>query len=413
MIRYRIPPSKSHTLRALLFGLMGKGKSIIRNPLVSPDTQAMCQAIAQFGATIVCYPDRWEVEGTAGKLKPAEDVIQAGNSGQILRFIAALAALQENYTVITGDHSIRHNRPIAPLLDALTQLGALASSTRLDGYAPIVVRGPIQPGTASLSGEDSQPVSALLIAASFLKGTTEIHVENPGERPWIDLTLYWLDRLGISYENRDYQHYTLFGHADYEGFDIVIPSDFSSAAYPITAALLTSSEITLENIDMSDVQGDKKLIEVLISMGANIEIDSDKKELIVKKGSSLQGQKIDVNDFIDATPILAVIGCFAKGTTEIVGAAIARKKESDRLHAITTELKKMGANIEEKEDGLVITSASLQGAQLKTHDDHRIALSLCVAAAGARGQSHIEGIHCIAKSYPSFLTDLKRLITKS
>ena len=283
-----IPPSKSHTLRAVLFGLMGKGKTHVRNYLHSPDTFAMVEAISLLGAAVTVDKEKIVIDGISGEIKSAENVIESGNSGQVLRFIGALAGLSPTYTVITGDHSIRHNRPIKPLLDALRQLGATADAMRLDGYAPIIIKGPIHPGKATLPGEDSQPVSGMLIATSFLKGSSEIIVDNPGEKPWIDLTLSWMKRLNLKVEHDNYTHYRVHGHGSYEGFDYTVPGDFSSAAFPIAAALVTNSELTLKSIDMSDCQGDKKLIDVLIAMGAQISIDSNSKQLTVKRGSVLK-----------------------------------------------------------------------------------------------------------------------------
>ncbi len=403
------PPSKSHTLRAILFGMMGKGKTIVRNFLDSPDTEAMIAAVSSLGAQVAVSSDSLDIEGVAGHVQPAENVIDAGNSGQVLRFIGALAALSPAYTVITGDLSIRHNRPIQPLLDGLQQLGAFAASTRLDGYAPMILKGPLKPGKTTLDGEDSQPVSALLIAASFLPGPSEITVVNPGEKPWIDLTLSWMQRLSLQVKNDNYEHYTVGGKGAYQGFEVDIPTDFSSAAYPIAAALVTDSELTLRHIDMQDVQGDKKLIDVLIQMGARIEIDPAKKTLTVKKGPPLKGIRVDINDFIDAITILAVIGCFAEGTTEITNAAIARKKESDRIRAIATELAKMGARIQETPDGLIVHRSSLKGTHLQSYHDHRLVLSLSVAALGAAGASQIDEIACIAKTYPRFAADFQAI----
>lgn len=404
-----IPPSKSHTLRAILFGLMGKGKTEVRNYLHSPDTFAMIDAIRVLGAKVITAEKEILIEGVSGQLKGADNVIDAGNSGQVLRFIGALAGLSPTYTVITGDHSIRHNRPVKPLLDALEQLGASADSMRLDGYAPIIIKGPMRPGVAKIDGEDSQPVSGMLIAAAFLPGKTEIIVTNPGEKPWIDLTLSWMKRLNLSVTNHDYTRYCIQGHGSYDGFDIAIPGDFSSAAFPIAAALVTNSELTLENIDMNDCQGDKKLIDVLIQMGAKIQIDDGKKTLAVQKGSTLKGMQLDINDYIDAITILAVIGCFAQGTTTITNAAVARKKESDRIHSICTELKKMGADIQETPDGLIVSHSPLQGAKLQSYRDHRIAMSLSIAAFGAKGSSIIDGVECIAKTFPTFAQDLIQL----
>lgn len=404
-----VPPSKSHTLRSLVFALMAEGTSCITNYLNSPDTIAMIHAIEALGAKVTKQENSLQIVGTSGEIHPAEDVIDSGNSGQVLRFIGALSALSDTYTVITGDHSIRHNRPVKPMLTALQHLGAFAVSAKGNDKAPIIIKGPMKPGRASLSGEDSQPVSGLLIAASFLKGQTELYVTNPGEKPWIDVTLHWLDRFGIKYSHTNYEHYTLQGPASYKGFTLAIPGDFSSAAYPIAAALVTDTEITLENIDMSDVQGDKKLIEVLIKMGAKIEVSDKERTLTVKKGSRLKGMTIDINDFIDAITILAVIGCYAEGETTIINGSIARNKESDRIHCITTELKKMGADIEETPDGLVARGSPLAGSLHNSYKDHRIAMSLAIAGLGAHGDTVIEDVECVNKTYPTFITDFQNL----
>lgn len=404
-----IPPSKSHTLRAILFAAMAHGDSEIRNFLHSPDSTAMIDAMRAFGAKIDVAANHLRIRGLSGKLEAAENVIDAGNSGQVLRFVGALAALCPAYTVITGDHSIRHNRPVKPLLAALTQLGALAASARLDGYAPIIIKGKMQSGKAQLPGEDSQPVSGMLIACSFLQGKSAIEVSDPGEKPWIDLTLFWLKKFDIRIEHQNYTHYNIPGNAKIDGFNAVIPGDFSSAAFPIAAALVTGSELTLANIDMKDCQGDKKLIEVLQKMGANIDIDDAKKTLHVRKHSKLRGMRIDVNDFIDAVPILSVISCYAEGTTEIINAGIARKKESDRIHAMATELKKMGAKVQENPDGLTLSHSPLCGAHLDSWRDHRIAMSLCIAALGAQGETMIEGAECVSKTYPGFAHDFRAI----
>jgi 3-phosphoshikimate 1-carboxyvinyltransferase len=366
----------------------------------------MIDAIRHFGAVIDMEGDTLYVQGTAGKFRPAEDVIQCGNSGQVLRFIGALAAFSPSYTLLTGDLSIRHKRPIQPLLEALTQLGAFAVSSRLDGYAPIVVKGLAIGGKATLDGRDSQPVSALLILGSLIP--IELTVTNPGEKPWINLTLSWLDKLNIPYENRDFKSYRMKGLSHIDAFDYTVASDFSSAAFPICAALVTGSELTLDQLDLEDVQGDKEIIPILKSMGAHF--TSTGSQLTVKRGAALKGRKIDVNDVIDALPILAVMGCYAEGKTEIVGGAIAREKESDRISAIATELKKMGADIEETPDGLMIRQSQLKGSMhLEAHQDHRIGMALIVAAMGAKGESVVHSVECISKSYPGFFTDFAQI----
>jgi 3-phosphoshikimate 1-carboxyvinyltransferase len=241
-----------------------------------------------------------------------------------------------------------------------------------------------------------------LIATSFLEGPSEIIVDNPGETPWINLTLDWVRRMGGTITHENYTHYHVKGSLGYGGFQYTVPGDFSTAAYPIAAALITQSHLQLTSLDPNDVQGDKELIHILQKMGAQISWQKDK---LVIEPSHLKGLHIDVNTCIDALPILAVLGCYAEGTTTLYNGAIARCKESDRISVISAELKKMGANIQEEEDGLTVERSALRGAELEGHRDHRIALSLAVAALGASSPSVIRGTDCAGKTYPTFLED--------
>lgn len=399
----QVPSSKSHTLRAILFAALADGQSTLSNYLPSTDASAMIQACCSMGAKIeILQNNTLQVEGINGAPKVFDDVIQSGNSGIVLRFIAAIAALSPNYAVITGDYSIRHQRPVKSLLEGLNGLGVFAASTRGDGFAPILVKGPMTRSSTTIDGKDSQPVSALLTAAAFRDRPTEIQVGNPGEKPWIDLTLDWFKRLEIPIRHHDYKHYEVPGNTHLRGFNYTVPADFSSAAFPIAAALITDSELTLENMDMRDVQGDKEFIFSLQAMGARIEIDPQTKSITVKRGGVLRGGILDINGYIDAVPIMAVTACFAEGETKIINAAVAREKECDRLHAITTELRKMGAKIEELPDGLIIQPSKLKGASLKSYDDHRMVMALSVAAMGASGESTIDQAESVAKTFPNF-----------
>lgn len=404
---HKIPPSKSQTMRALIFASLLKGRTLIRNYLTSPDTDAMIHACRLMGAEIKVMDKILEIEGN---LTSAQDVIDAGNSGLVLRFIGAISALTSNYTVITGDASIRSRRPVKPLLDGLSQLGAFAVSSLGNNHAPIIIKGPLKGGIAVIDGEDSQPVSGLLIASAFASNKTELFVTNPGEKPFVAMTLSWFDRLGIPYENENYERYLIPGGAELEGFDYTVPADWSSAAYPIAAALITNSELTIDGIDFSDAQGDKELIGLLQEMGAKFHIEEQK--LTVLPGSKLKGQKIDIGRFIDAITLLPVIGCFAEGKTEITGGAIARLKECDRIKSIVSELKKMGAKIIETEDGLIVEQSELHGAATQSYADHRMAMSLTVAGLGAAGETVVTGTEMIAKSFPGFFDRFRELGAK-
>lgn len=407
-----IPPSKSQTLRALLFGAMAHGKTVIRNYLPSPDTRAMVDALRKFGADIHATVDEISIVGVNGTIRSAEDVIHAGNSGIVLRFCAALGALSNHPVVVTGDHSIKYSRPVKPLLEGLQQLGASAYSMRGDGYAPVVIKGPLRSGHASICGEDSQPVSALLIASAFAEGPTEITVKNAGEKPWVRMTLSWFDRLGIPYTNKEYAHYKISGNFRYEGFSYTVPGDLSSLAFSVAAALVTRSSLTIRGVDIQDCQGDKALFNVFKEMGASILIDQEKHLMHVSCAKVLHGVKVDINDFIDSITVLAVVACFAEGETHIHNAAIARHKECDRIACIALELRKMGANIQETKDGLLIVGSPLKGASVDSHNDHRMALALSVAGLGAQGRTVITRTECVAKTYPNFINDFVNIGAK-
>ena len=404
-----IPPSKSHTMRAILFGALANGTSVIRNYLPAPDTVHMINACKLLGATPVVVGSNLTIEGVNGKIESVEDVIQAGNSGLILRLVSTVAALCPSHTIISGDHSIRHQRPMSHLLEALNQLGVYAVSARGYGFAPLIIRGPLMGGQVTVQGQDSQPITALLIACSFAKGPTEINVINPGEKPWIDLTLSWLSRLGIKCTNENYERYTLAGNSRINAFDYSVPGDWSSAAFPIAAALVTGSELIINNVDMMDPQGDKEIVDTLRKMGALIEFDESTKSLHVRAGGKLKGMIIDMNRFIDAITILSVIACFAEGETHLINASIARQKECDRLHCITTELTKMGAAIIELEDSVIINGGQLHGATVESYGDHRMAMSLAIAGLAAKGSSTLLNVDCVTKTFPNFLESFQAL----
>lgn len=404
------PPSKSHTLRAILFASMAAGDSKITNYLQSPDTEAMIRACQAIGAEVEQDEYCLRIKGVSGCPKIPDDVLGAGNSGQVLRFIAAIAGLIDGYTVITGDHSIRHNRVMQPLIRGLTQMGVFCVSTKNDGFAPIVIKGPANNNSViEIDGQDSQPVSAILIAASFLEGKTLIRVKNPGERPWIDLTLHWLSKMGVKYNRQGYSVYEVYGYKLCKGFDYIVPGDFSSVLYPLVAALVTRSEIQINNVDMNDVQGDKEAIEALVKLGAKISYDKNDRVLRVEPSENMKGGTIDINNFIDAVTILAVLGCYLPEGIKIINAASSRNKECDRLMAISSQLKKMGAVIEELPAGLIVCQASLHGAEVESFDDHRMAMSLVVASFMAEGQTQINAIQCINKSYPGFYNGMRGL----
>ncbi len=404
----RIPPNKSHSFRALVMAGLADGTSRIVGPAVSNDWMRGIEALEMLGAKVEPKANHvWEVTGTGGKLKTPDDIIDCGNSGILLRFFMGLAACCEGYTVLSGDESIRNIRVCQPLIDAINGLGAWAVSTKGDGHAPVVVRGPLKGGRTELDGMDSQPVSALLIAAALGDAPTDLVVRNPGEKPWIGVTLDWLDRCGVEYSNEDYSHYRIRGNSRWKGFDVQVPLDWSAALYPIVAAVLSDdSEVRIPGMDFQDSQGDKLVINVLREMGADIEIDGD---TVIARSSKLKGCEIDCNDFIDQFMLLAVVGSRAEGETVLTNAAICRQKECDRITEIFHALKAMGASVTERPDGLVVRGGRLRGARLNSRADHRMVMTLAVAGLVADGTTVISDVQCVKKTFPSFLHEMQSI----
>ena len=402
----RIPPNKSHSFRALMMASLAEGVSKITAPSVSNDWMRGIEALEMFGAQIHPKAEQvWEVTGVAGKLQTPEDILDCGNSGIILRFFTALSACCEGYTVLTGDHSLRHIRPCQALVDALNHLGAWAVSTKGDGHAPIVVRGRLGGGRCEIDGMDSQPISALLIATSLADAPSDIVVKNPGEKPWVAMTLDWLTRCGIEYSNENYEHYRVRGRSTWPAFEFQVPLDWSAALYPIVAAVLSKeAQVRLPGMDFKDCQGDKEVITLLKEMGADIEITDDE---VMVRASTLTGREIDCNDFVDQFMLLAVVGAFAEGQTVLANAEICRHKECDRIKEMHKALKAMNANVEERPDGLVIKNSRLRGAELDSHGDHRMVMTMAVAGLLAEGKTIIHNMDCVKKTFPDFVNQMK------
>ncbi len=402
----KIPPNKSHSFRALIMAALAEGTSKIIAPAVSNDWMRGIEALEMFGAEVNPKAESvWEIVGTGGELKTPDDVIDCGNSGIILRFFMALAACCEGYSILTGDHSIRHIRLAQPLIDALNSLGAWAVSTKGDGHAPVLVRGRLKGGRAEIDGMDSQPVSALLIASTLAEAPTELIVHHPGEKPWVGVTLDWLNRCGIECSNENFQHYRIRGRSKWGAFEVRIPLDWSAALYAIVAAVCARrSEVHIPGMDFNDSQGDKAVVDILRDMGANIEVTGEE---VIARSSKLRGREIDCNDFIDQFMLLAVVGALAEGQTVLTNAEIARHKECDRISEMYNALKAMGADVEERRDGLVIRKSELHGANLDSKSDHRMVMTLAVAALTARGQTQISDVECIKKTFPAFVAQMQ------
>lgn len=400
------PPSKSYTHRAIAIAALSK-KAQVNNPLISEDTKATIRASEAFGASIESTKDSFIIRGFEGEPKTPDNVIDVANSGTTLRIMTAVASLANGATVLTGDASIRA-RPNTPLLNALNDLGAEAFSTRNNGMAPVVVRGKMRGGRTYIDGSiSSQFISALLVACPFAQNETSIFIKGElKSRPYVNITINMLKDAGAKVRIDDrVNSFTIPPDQKCNVKSYNVPGDFSSASYMMAAGALCG-EITIKNLFPSE-QGDEALINILGEMGAHISWDKKKGEVKVSK-SELKGIVVDVGKTPDLVPTLAVLGAASEGTMVINNAEHVRYKETDRLHAITVELKKMGVDITEEKDRLIIKGGRMKGAEVHGWDDHRIVMALAVAGLVA-GETTIDAIESVSISYPGFFEEIKKV----
>ncbi|MEM2517446.1 MAG: 3-phosphoshikimate 1-carboxyvinyltransferase [Candidatus Bathyarchaeia archaeon] len=402
------PPSKSYTHRMLVAALLSNGKTVIEKPLVSDDTLATLEAIKAFGAYVEQKDGFWEVNGQP-KLKTPEKPINCRESGTTLRFMIPVAALAQGKTTFIMGPSLS-NRPLKPLLQSLDTIGV---KTLRKPPMVVVYGGGINGGETTLRGDvSSQFVSGLLFACPHAKRDTEIFLTKPVEsKGYIDMTVEVLQKHSVNVEiSNDYSHIKIPSGQDYKPFKHKVPGDFSSAAYLLAAAAITSSKIRVYNLNYTSKQGDKAILEILRHAGVDVHVEENFVEV---SGAVSNAVRVDAGDIPDLVPVCTAIACYARGMSEIRNAKRLRYKESDRLAALHTEFRKMGADINVEGDNLIIRGpCKLRGAVLDPHNDHRIAMACAVAALGAKGDSTIMNAECVSKSYPKFFRDLSLLGAK-
>lgn len=408
-----MPRSKTHSFRALILAALAEGNSVIRNPKLSSDWHEAVKAMRMYGAGIEENENGVvRVKGVSGKLQTPDDIVNVNNSGTMLVFLAGVAAACPGWTILTGDESLRKLRKITRnFFQPFHELGTTVISTKDDGMAPFVFKGKVNGGVAHMDGTGCQPVMSVLVSAALSENPVDLHVTTPGETAYIDLLLYWFDKVGIRYENvgGTYEHYRFPGNQPPRPFDSEIPFEWSAPSYPLLAAAITpNSEISVRGMDLTDPYGDKDVIYILQKMGADLTIEKD---ILTARSSTLHGIEIDMNQLPDQVPTIAVAACFAKGETTIKNALTARWKECDRISAVCTELTKMGAKITEHEDGMTIHqdgSWQLHGADVDGYYDHRMVLSFSVAGLNSDGETRISDAQMLAKSFEAYIPNMQQ-----
>ena len=408
-----LPGSKSLSNRILLLAALASGTTRVTNLLDSDDVRHMLNALRQLGVHYDLSDDRKTcvLHGLGGVFKVAAPVeLFLGNAGTAVRPLTAALCISDGTFTITGEPRM-YERPIGDLLDAMRALGADIACTSHEGYPPLVIRGKrLAGGEVSIKGNvSSQYLTALLMVAPLLSSDLLIRVE--GElvsKPYIDITLDTMRSFGVAVENRNYQTFSVRGGQTYQSpGDIMVEGDASSASYFLAAAAIAGGPIKVHGTGSASVQGDAKFAEVLRQMGAEVEY-SDYWIQVTGKGQ-LRGVDVDLNHIPDAAMTIATTALFAEGPTCIRNVYNWRVKETDRLAAMATELRKVGADVEEGEDFIrIVPPQKILPAAIDTYNDHRMAMCFSLAAFGDAPIT-INDPKCTSKTFPEYFAEFARI----
>jgi 3-phosphoshikimate 1-carboxyvinyltransferase len=407
-----LPGSKSLSNRALLIAALANGETKITNLLVSDDINHMLNALKSLGIQYSLSDCGTEctVIGNNGFFNSDHSVeLFLGNAGTAMRPLCAALAASQGEFILTGEPRMKE-RPIGHLVDALAQLNADVQYLESHDYPPVKINGKVLTGnTVSIDGSiSSQFLTAILMITPLLNMDTNIEIE--GElvsKPYIDITLDIMARFGVNVQNNNYQSFTVKGNQSYQAVEkYMVEGDASSASYFLAAGAIKGGEVTVHGVGKLSVQGDKHFADVLENMGAEI-IWND--ESITVIGKPLTAVDMDMNHIPDAAMTIATTALFAKGTTTIRNIYNWRVKETDRLTAMATELRKVGAEVIEGEDYISITPpTSLKHAEIDTYDDHRVAMCFSLVALSDSPVT-INDPKCTAKTFPDYFDKLAQV----
>ena len=399
------PSNKSYTHRAIFLASLAIDKSIIKNVLRSGDTNATINACKNFGVEIKDVGDDITVT-SASVLKLHSNTIDAANSGTTIRIATAISALANDKIVLTGDSSLK-KRPMQPLLDALESLGAKCSSS--NGNPPISISGKISGGEVKIPGNiSSQFISALMITAPKLENGLILNIQGKlVSKPYIDATITVMKKFGVNVETKTPYKKYIIPKQNYKSTTFVIPSDFSSLALLLSAAVLLGENLTIQISTGSMPQADEAIIDILEIMGVVITLD--KNVIKIKSPEKLDGGKFDLSNYPDLIPAIAILALKTSKPIKIFNVEHARYKETDRITIIARELTKLGIKVVEKKDGLVLNNSdNLTNADLNSENDHRLFMAFCIAGMYV-GNCTISDPESVKISYPNFISEMKRI----
>lgn len=403
----KAPSSKSITHRALITSALAKGNSIIRYPLISEDTSATLNAISMLGAQIKEKEKVWEING--GSLHASNKPLKCKESGTTLRFLTGLCSIIEGISSLKYEASLGR-RPMDPLINSLKHLGVKIESS--DKGPPIRIHGgSLKGGIVKIKGDiSSQFISALLLVAPYAMSPTNIFVTTPLEsKPYVELTLDTMIHHGVKVlTSKDLREFKV-PVKEYIPRNTIIEGDYSSSSFLLAAGAI-SGKVTVTNLLQKSKQGDKKIIDILRKMGAELNIT---KEKITTIKSKITGINKDLTDTPDLFPIVSALSSIAQGESILTGLGRLKHKESNRIFSMMEGLKKMGVDITQKEDTMIINGGRLKSARIRSYNDHRIAMAFGVLGLVAEGKTVIENAECVEKSYPGFWRDLESIGMKT
>ena len=396
----KAPASKSMTQRAIAAALLADGQSIIHNPSYCDDSLAAMSIAVGLGARVEPQVNELKINGSAVLKEPK---LNCGESGLAIRMFSPIAALYPAEIKMVGANSLK-KRPMFMIEEALNQLGVKCTSS--GGFLPLTIEGPIVGGHCEIDGSvSSQLLTGLLMALPLAAGNSEIRVNNLKSKPYIDMTIQILKSFGISVENRDYSLFRIQGNQKYIPQSYTVEGDWSGGAFLLVAGAI-NGQLCVRGLRSDSMQSDKLIVNALENAGAHI-ISGENQIEITR--SELKAFEFDATESPDLFPPLVALASYCEGISTIKGVSRLIYKESDRAKALQEEFSKMGIKIEINDDLMFVIGGKPQGARVESHDDHRIAMAIAVASLRATAKVSIRDSQCVAKSYPGFFDDLRRV----
>lgn len=405
-----VPGSKSFTNRALLVASLAHGDSTLTGALFSDDTHYMCNALRKLGLHIEENREQatFHVIGNGGNITAHGANLYVGNSGTTTRSLISYVSLGHGKFVIDGDEPMRRSRPMSDLLDALTQLGVDAHSQCENGHLPVIVQANGLEGrkTKLDTNKSSQFLTSLMLIAPYAKNGMEIEVVGDLKTPYIDITLAVMAAFDAQVIHKDYQHFHIAGGQQYQPRSYHIEPDASSASYFFAAAALMGGCVTVKHLSTRSAQGDVQFVRVLEQMGCQVTVSDA--GITVRGPHQLKGIDVDMKTISDTALTLAAIAPFADSKVAIRNIEHTRWQETDRIHAMVTELRKLGVPVVEHRDGLEISPSPITPAAIDTYSDHRVAMAFSLVGLKTPG-IRINDPDCVSKTFPNYFEVLQEL----